>query len=404
MNLRFAARGLARQPGRTALGIAGIAATGALLFNMLMLSRGLVVSMERLLEANGFDIRVTESGSLPPAGRRIPDAASLVATIASLPEVEEVVPVRIEDADLEIGRRSMRVTLIGASVKGRRPWTLMSGQDLTADESGEQAAGSLTPRLLVNRATWEMLRVPVGEPVTVRGVCAVGSSAPPVVFRLAGIADFPFDQASARTIATTLRDLERTCGDAGRGEADVLLIASRAEHGADHAARAIRRVRSDVQTTTNDELVARFERIEFSYFRQISVVLASITLFFGMLLITVLLSVSTNQRLGEIAALRALGFSHRRMASDVLWRSSLLVGTGGLLAIPLALALSSWLDSLLLRMPGIPATVSFFVLEARALAAYGLLLAVTTMVAAAYPIRIIVRLPIAGTLRNEVVG
>jgi hypothetical protein len=55
-------------------------------------------------------------------------------------------------------------------------------------------------------------------------------------------------------------------------------------------------------------------------------------------------------------------------------------------------------------MPGIPANVSFFVLEARALAAYALLLAATTMVAAAYPIRIIVRLPIAGTLRNEVVG
>ena len=46
----FALRGLVRQPGRAILGIAGIAATGALLFDMLMLSQGLVISMERLLE------------------------------------------------------------------------------------------------------------------------------------------------------------------------------------------------------------------------------------------------------------------------------------------------------------------------------------------------------------------
>ena len=95
---------------------------------------------------------------------------------------------------------------------------------------------------------------------------------------------------------------------------------------------------------TNEELVARFQQVEFSYFRQISVVLATITMFFGLLLITVLLSVSTNQRLGEIAALRALGFSQKRMVSDVLWRSALLVGAGGLVALPLGLALSIWLD------------------------------------------------------------
>jgi hypothetical protein len=42
--LRFAARSLFRQPGRAGLGILGIAAVGALLFDMLLLSRGLVVS------------------------------------------------------------------------------------------------------------------------------------------------------------------------------------------------------------------------------------------------------------------------------------------------------------------------------------------------------------------------
>jgi ABC-type lipoprotein release transport system permease subunit len=362
---------------------------------MLMLSRGLVVSMERLLEANGFDVRVTATRSLPPAGPRIADIKAVVAAITRLPEVEEAVPVRIEDADLETGGRSMRVSVVGADAKQRKPWTTVSGEDLRA--------GAM-PALLVNRTAWQQLGVPLGGRVMVRGVCAAGASAPPVEFRLAGVADFPFDQVSEATIATTLGDLDRACGDAGRGEADVLLVASRREYGSDNAALAIRRARPDIEAITNDELVERFQRVEFSYFRQISFVLASITLFFGMLLITVLLSVSTNQRLGEIAALRALGFSHRRMAADVLWRSALLVGSGGLLAIPLGLALSVWLDRLLLKMPGIPAEVHFFVFEMQTLMVYLTLLAATTALAAVYPIRLVVRLPIAGTLRSEVVG
>ena len=43
--LGFAWRSLVRQPARAALGILGVAAVGALLFDMLLLSQGLIVSM-----------------------------------------------------------------------------------------------------------------------------------------------------------------------------------------------------------------------------------------------------------------------------------------------------------------------------------------------------------------------
>ena len=42
-------RSLTRQPARAVLGIAGVVAVGALLFDMLLLSRGLVLSFEELL-------------------------------------------------------------------------------------------------------------------------------------------------------------------------------------------------------------------------------------------------------------------------------------------------------------------------------------------------------------------
>jgi hypothetical protein len=47
-------------------------------------------------------------------------------------------------------------------------------------------------------------------------------------------------------------------------------------------------------------------------------------------------------------AIRALGFSRARVAADVLWQSVLLVGVGGVLAVPLGFALSLWRDILFL--------------------------------------------------------
>ena len=70
--LAFAWRSLVRQPARTALGILGVAAVGALLFDMLLLSDGLVVSMRDLLDRIGFDVRVTATDDA--AGRRPPHA------------------------------------------------------------------------------------------------------------------------------------------------------------------------------------------------------------------------------------------------------------------------------------------------------------------------------------------
>jgi putative ABC transport system permease protein len=394
----FALRGLARQPGRAMLGIAGIAATGALLFDMLMLSQGLVLSMEHLLSAVGFDIRVTATQAAPLTGPPIANLTDTVAQISALPAVDQVVPLRIGQAHVDIDGRPREITLMGANAQTKRPWTLLEGAGLSADETAER------PNLLVNRNLARRLGVAPGGTITMRGACTDNSNVPPTTFHVSGIAEFPFDQAAQLTAITSLENLSRACGDTLKNQADMLMVAAAQDRGPEAAAEAIRRARPDLTAITNEELVARFQQVEFSYFRQISFVLATITMFFGLLLITVLLSVSTNQRLGEIAALRALGFSRRRMVSDVLWRSALLVGTGGLVALPLGLALSTWLDRLLQTMPGIPADLRFFVFAPRALVLYAALLAVTTAVAAIYPMRTVARLPISSTLRTEVIG
>ena len=182
----------------------------------------------------------------------------------------------------------------------------------------------------------------------------------------------------------------------------MLLITSTGD--ADAAAAAIRRLYPDLQAATNAQMLGRIAQGGFTYFRQISAVLTTVTVAFALLLISVLLTVSVNQRLGDIAALRALGFSRRRVVMDVLCESSLIVGLGGLLSLPLGIVLASWLDRILKRMPNIPAELHFFVFEPDALVVHVTLLVVTALAAALYPMRIVARLPIAATLRNEIIS
>ena len=399
-SLAFAVRMLVRQPARALLGILGVAAVGALLFDMLLLSNGLVISFRHLLDRAGFDVRVLSTDAMPLSGPRVPDASRTTSMVAGLAEVESVVPLRMAEAVTSFHDNDERLTLIGARPSERPPWTLVEGQDLSLDRDA-----SAPIVMLVNRTMARTLELSPGRTMRLAGECESDSSAlPQVDVRVAGIAEFPFDTGAQMTAAVTLDDLNRICGNTLNDAVDVLLVTSRPAAGPEATAEAIRDLRPDLHVFTNDDIVERFQRTEFSYFRQISAVLMSVTMFFGFLLITVLLTVSVNQRFVEIAALRALGITRARVVMDVLSESVLLVGVGGLLALPLGLALSIWLDGILRSMPEIPSNVRFFVFEQQALVLHLLLLGVTAIAAALYPMWLVARLPITSTLRRETVS
>jgi putative ABC transport system permease protein len=396
-SLVFAGRNLLRQPGRAAVGVLGIAAVGALLFDMLLLSRGLVVSFRDLLDGLGFDVRVLASDAPPMGGPRLPDATTVVRQLAALPEVDEAMIVRFVDASVDqtAAHRLVHFSMTAIDLGKRRPWTVKQGRDLDA------SAGAA---MLLNSRLAEALHARPDDTIAVRVSCVAERAAlAPVMFRVSGIADFPFDDATWLGGAASSDAVMSACGG-GVVPADMILIASRESYGAAAAVAAIRRARPDLHPVTNEEIVTRMQQQGFTYFRQISAVLSTITMLFGFLLITVLLTVSVNQRLGEIAALRALGFSRARVAADVFWQSALLVGLGGTLALPLAFVLALWLDRILKAMPQIPVTLHFFVFEPQALVWQAILLIVTAVLAALYPMRLVVRLPISATLRNEVIG
>ena len=394
-------RTIARSPARSVLAVAGVTVIGALLFDMLLLSRGLLVSFRDLLDAAGFDIRVVAAeGSMvhrPP----IADAATLADAIARLPDVRRATLIRSETALAIVpGRSGARISLVGTSdVAAGGIWTLVSGSSLPSKPvPGDPPPLLVSPRLAAD------LRLQPGSTMQLRLFVSGSASALPLVAaRVAGIAQFAFEAPDEYTVATTMEGFAAAHGKPADGVAEMVLVSTQSGSGAS-AADAIARLRPDLRVLSNDQVMEQFNQNAFSYFRQISTVLSSMTLAFAFLLIATLLTMSVNQRLGEVAALRALGFPRRRIAANLLWESVLLVGVGGSAALPVGALLAVVLDRILRQMPGVPGRLHFFVFEPRTVVLHAALLSVTGILAAAYPIWLATRLPIAATLRREILS
>jgi putative ABC transport system permease protein len=396
-------RTLVYNPGRAFLAIGGVAVIGALLFDMLLLSRGLLVSFRDLLDTAGYDVRVVASEGSPIHRSLLAGAPSLADAIRRLPGVQRVAMLRTGNATaMTPGHNDTAVTLIGSTETALGgAWDIVKGSPLPATV----APGQPVP-LIVSTKLAEVLALAPGSPLRLRVTLGGGASAlPSLDCRVAGVGTFQFEADDFYTVATTMSGFAAARGSSGgEDEADLVLVASAPDVGPEATARAIAALRPDVRVYSNAQVVEQFNERAFTYFRQISVVLSTMTLVFAFLLVATLLTMSVNQRLGEVAALRALGFPRRRIAANLLCESTLLVGVGGVAALPLGGLLAIVLDRILRSMPGLPERLHFFVFEPRTVMLHATLLTATGFCAALYPIWLAARLPIAATLRREIVS
>jgi putative ABC transport system permease protein len=399
-----------RYRARAVLAVIGVAVIGALNFDMLMLSRGLMLSFATLMNSTGYDIRIAGSTGSPMSRQPIDDATDLMKRVRALPEVEAVASMRTATAGLVLANRPVEgVELIGSSdPDGLGIWKQLSGSGLRDGDPERIAPHSQALALqpaVISRSMANRLGLSIGSTIEVRiRISGSLSALPAVGLRVAGVADFPFEAQDGNIAATTMEGFKAVHGGVLDDSAAFMFAKSRPEAGADAAAAAISKVRADIHAFSTEQLIASFGRNAFTYFRQISVVLSSTTAAFSFLLVATLLTVSVNQRLGEVAALRALGLPRRRIASMLVWEAALLVGIGGVFALPLGELLALVLDRILRRMPGLPAGLHFFVFEPQSLVLHASVLVVTAIVAALYPVWLTVKLPIAQTLRQEIVS
>jgi putative ABC transport system permease protein len=141
-----------------------------------------------------------------------------------------------------------------------------------------------------------------------------------------------------------------------------------------------------------------------SYFRQLAFILGAVSLFVGFLLVTTLVTVSVNERAGEIAVMRAIGVSKTHVVQQIVIEGVAISVAGAVLGLGLGLVTARYLNAILSSFPGLPMAIDFFLFQPRAAwSALGLLIA-SGIASGVYPAWRAASLPIAESLRREAIA
>lgn len=396
-------RNLLRHPLRTALSLAGIAVASAMLLDMVMLSGGIERSFERLLLARGFQYRLSPKGTLPfDTEASLSRVGELVATLRRDPDVVAVAPVL---GAAIFGRGARRgdslVTLFGYGIEPgiRALHDVLEGTDLVpADTSG----------VLLGEPAARALDARVGDTVTLAGRLDPGVATAAVERRMVvrGIVRWIYDYRGQPSVGAALPVMQRLAHDpeAGEDRASLVLVKVRDSAATPSVAPVTTaRLRAELPGVSVNGVadLVRYFRERLVYFRQLALILGSVSLVVTVLLVATLLTITVNERLGEIATLRALGVARGRILEQVVTEGLVLTATGGTLGVALGLVTARYLDAILTSFPGLPASFSFFVPRAPTLLAAGATLLLTGALAGLYPAWLAARAPIAATLRAE---
>jgi putative ABC transport system permease protein len=386
---------LGRHRTRTALAVLGVAVAAAMLLDMVMLATGMRESFRQMLDVRGFQLRVSPRGTLPfDTEATVGGASQIARLLAANPDVEAVAPVL--GAALHVRRGDAALPAVGLGVDP----AVQGDYEIEAGRAPTGADELVANDLLLRRAgarLGDTLAVAVGyDPQlrTFRGQRRL------VVVGRARYLYLAADQAAAALPLATLQAM------GGPGRADrVSLFMVRARAGADvEAVRAwiAERVPRVTALSTATAMAAVDERL--SYFRQLAVILGAVSLVVGFLLVTTLVTVSVNERIGEIAVMRAIGVRRHRIVLQIVLEGLVVSLAGAAGGLALGLVTGRWLNGILKAFPGLPAAIDFFLFQPRAAGVALGLLVVAGVAAGAFPAWRAASLPIARTLREEAVA
>jgi len=393
--LSLAWASLVRHRARTLLAVAGVAISAAMLLDMVMLASGMRVSFRSLLLAQGFQIRLAPRGTLPfDTNATIPGATAIMSQLRARRDVVAVSPVLGAQLHVERGAASVSAAALGTIAAVQGDYKILTGRAPTID--GEAAANDVLLSATVARLG-DTLSVAAGFDPQLRAFTGQRT------LRVVGRAHFIYLAAGERALALPLTSLQAMEGASRADRVSLIMVRLREGAAVEAARSAIDReipVVSAISTATAIEQVEQ----RLSYFRQLAFILGSVSLAVGFLLVTTLVTVSVNERLGEIAVLRAIGVRRARIVEQILIEGSVIMLGGAVVGLGLGLITARYLNSILASFPGLPEAIHFFLFQPRdAWMALGLL-AACGILAGIYPAWRGASLPIAGTLREEAVA
>jgi putative ABC transport system permease protein len=363
-----------------------------MLLDMVMLSSGMRESFRNLLLSRGYQIRLAPKGTLPfDTDATIAGAAELRRALAADPDIVAVSPVL--GGQLRIVARGRPITAVAigndAAVQGdyevvRGRAAIARNEIVVSDEVLHDTGASLGDTVEAAGGYDAQLRDVTGRRALV----------------IVGVAHFLYMAAGQRAVALPLATLQEAAGDRSRDRVSVFMV--KARQGADVEA-ARRRIDSRFPSVTAISIATAMQQVDerLSYFRQLAFILGAVSLAVGFLLVTTLVTVSVNERLGEIVVMRAIGVARVRVVLQIVLEGVVIMLLGAVLGLALGLVTARYLNSILASFPGLPAAIDFFLFEPGD--AWFALAMLTTagILASVYPSWRGASRPIAATLREE---
>jgi len=220
---------------------------------------------------------------------------------------------------------------------------------------------------------------------------------------ISGRARFQYLSEEDRAVAMRLTTVQAMGGRDRADRASLFMVRTAPGVDVERTRAAIERALPRVTALSTAGAVAEAEN-RLSYFRQLAFILGAVSLVVGFLLVTTIVTVSVNERIGEIAVMRAIGVSRAHIVQQIVIEGVGLSLTGAAVGLMLGLVTARYLNSILAAFPGLPDAIDFFLFQpSAAFRALGLLVA-SGIAAGVYPSWRAASLPISTTLREEAVG
>jgi putative ABC transport system permease protein len=375
--------------------VLGVAIAAAMLLDMVMLATGMRESFRRLLVSRGFELRLAPKGTLPfDTDATIPGVAAITSIMRSNPDIREISPVLGASIHIPIGNRDVSGSVLGVDPSVQGDYELLSGRDpLSADA------------IVVNDYLLQQLGARVGDTLSV----ATGYDPQTRTYSgrralvITGRVRFIYGANEQSSAAMRRETLESMRGGDMRDRASLFMI--RVREGAD-AERVRDWIETQIPNVTAISIATAIAQVDarLSYFRQLAIILGAVSLFVGFLLVTTLVTVSVNERAGEIAVMRAIGVSKAHVIQQIVIEGVAISFAGAVLGLGLGLVTARYLNTILSAFPGLPMAIDFFLFQPKAAWSALALLIVSGIGAGVYPAWRAASLPIAESLRREAIA
>jgi len=377
------------------LAVLGVAVATAMLLDMVMLATGMRESFRELLLSQGFDIRLAPKGTLPfDTDATIPGVSAITGVLRSNPDIREISPVLGGSIHIPVGARDVSAAVLGVDPTVQGDYEFLSGRDITTPDA-----------IVANDYLLKKLRASFGDTLNVSAgydpQTRTYSGQRKLV--LTGKARFIYGATEQSAAAVRRETLEALGGGARRDRASLFMVRVRKGASPDSVRNWIATQIPSVSAISVATAIAEVDQ-RLSYFRQLAFILGAVSLFVGFLLVTTLVTVSVNERAGEIAVMRAIGVSRAHVVQQIVIEGVAISVVGAIIGLALGLVTARYLNSILSAFPGLPMAIDFFLFQPRAAwSALGLLVG-SGIFAGIYPAWRAASLPIAESLRREAIA